>query len=270
LTGTNRPRAYHTNIGGHAAAGIELSRPLRTSQRTNVHYALPREQTPPAGPGRAGLVACVTTVKHPPLRGWYIERHGGHSGGETPGSIPNPEAKPSSADGTAHARGRESRTPPGINPHVRGRPQPAPHVISGPLTLFADCYLRTSGSLRVIAFEGQPRHSQLADRGGGQPADRVVLTRFRLLTRTDVGSRGASAAGERRQRSPGTTRQGSPGTTRQGSPGTTRQGSPGTTRQGSPGTTRQGSSNTAGESRRIMQYPLRRKIIDCILAAQQR
>jgi hypothetical protein len=37
---------------------------------------------------------------------------GGYSGGETPGLIPNPEAKPSSADGTALGRVWESRTPP--------------------------------------------------------------------------------------------------------------------------------------------------------------
>ena len=39
-------------------------------------------------------------------------RLGGHSDRETPGPIPNPEAKPDSADGTAPARVRESRTPP--------------------------------------------------------------------------------------------------------------------------------------------------------------
>src|SRR2546421_3769546 len=49
--------------------------------------------------------------------GWQLNRrHGGHSGGETPGHIPNPEAKPSSADGTAPARVWESRTPPDILP----------------------------------------------------------------------------------------------------------------------------------------------------------
>ena len=37
---------------------------------------------------------------------------GGYSGGETPGHIPNPEAKPTSADGTALGRVWESRTPP--------------------------------------------------------------------------------------------------------------------------------------------------------------
>lgn len=41
---------------------------------------------------------------------------GGNSGGETPGPIPNPEAKPTSADGTAPARVWESRTPPSPKP----------------------------------------------------------------------------------------------------------------------------------------------------------
>jgi hypothetical protein len=40
---------------------------------------------------------------------------GGFSVGETPGPIPNPEAKPYSADGTALARVWESRTPPTFN-----------------------------------------------------------------------------------------------------------------------------------------------------------
>src|SRR5690606_15477793 len=47
---------------------------------------------------------------------WLFHRcFGGHSGRETPGPIPNPEAKPASADGTAPARVRESRTPPNNN-----------------------------------------------------------------------------------------------------------------------------------------------------------
>lgn len=40
---------------------------------------------------------------------------GGHSSGETPGNIPNPEAKPTNADGTAPDRVWESRTPPQFN-----------------------------------------------------------------------------------------------------------------------------------------------------------
>src|SRR6476469_301079 len=38
--------------------------------------------------------------------------YGGHSVGETPGPIPNPEAKTHSADGTAPGRVWESRSPP--------------------------------------------------------------------------------------------------------------------------------------------------------------
>src|SRR4051812_14616209 len=41
-----------------------------------------------------------------------IEFRRQNSEGETPGPIPNPEAKPFSADGTALVRGWESRTPP--------------------------------------------------------------------------------------------------------------------------------------------------------------
>jgi hypothetical protein len=40
------------------------------------------------------------------------EGYGGHSGRETPGYIPNPEVKLSSADGTAPGTVWESRTPP--------------------------------------------------------------------------------------------------------------------------------------------------------------
>src|SRR5438552_6637167 len=51
-------------------------------------------------------------------RGWRKPRFGGYSGGETPGPIPNPEVKPSSADGTALETGWESRSPPR---HLRTR-----------------------------------------------------------------------------------------------------------------------------------------------------
>src|SRR6478672_12467377 len=40
------------------------------------------------------------------------QSYGGHGERETPGLIPNPEAKPLSADGTAPGTGWESRTPP--------------------------------------------------------------------------------------------------------------------------------------------------------------
>src|ERR1700679_684510 len=47
---------------------------------------------------------------------------GGHSEGETPGPIPNPEVKPLSADGTAREASRESRTPPHIT-YEKSRPR---------------------------------------------------------------------------------------------------------------------------------------------------
>jgi uncharacterized protein YndB with AHSA1/START domain len=52
--------------------------------------------------------------------------YGGHSVGETPGPIPNPEAKTHSADGTAFDRMWESRTPPDNTNEVE-----APHNVWG-------------------------------------------------------------------------------------------------------------------------------------------
>ena len=60
-------------------------------------------------------------------------RLGGHSDRETPGPIPNPEAKPDSADGTAPARVRESRTPPSTH-HTAG-PGTANNSGPGPTAL---------------------------------------------------------------------------------------------------------------------------------------
>ncbi len=50
------------------------------------------------------------------------QSYGGHSDRETPGPIPNPEVKPSSADGTAPEREWESRTPPNNFHTSRGHP----------------------------------------------------------------------------------------------------------------------------------------------------
>src|SRR5829696_4787859 len=48
------------------------------------------------------------------------QSYGGHGERETPGHIPNPEAKPLSADGTALETGWESRTP--LDNHSRRGP----------------------------------------------------------------------------------------------------------------------------------------------------
>ena len=56
---------------------------------------------------------------------------GGHSTGETPSNIPNLEAKPGSADGTATDRLWESRTPP---QHTDGeRPEPSGFLAALPI-----------------------------------------------------------------------------------------------------------------------------------------
>src|SRR4028118_1961963 len=56
--------------------------------------------------------------------GWACSQcYGGHGERETAGPIPNPEAKPRSADGTALETGWESRTPPD-NHSQKGPPPP--------------------------------------------------------------------------------------------------------------------------------------------------
>jgi hypothetical protein len=62
------------------------------------------------------------------------QRYGGHGERETPGSIPNPEAKPLSADGTALETGWESRTPPD-NHSRKGPSTPAGALSSSPTIL---------------------------------------------------------------------------------------------------------------------------------------
>src|SRR5215218_3620181 len=62
------------------------------------------------------------------------QSYGGHGERETPGHIPNPEAKPLSADGTALETGWESRTPPDNHsrrgPSIRaGAPSPCPDTV---------------------------------------------------------------------------------------------------------------------------------------------
>ena len=152
LTGTNRPtqhtHARHTRASkrasAHARASIsarESERQARESERqaresmprttptgVGVHYTV-HDQPPPhtlvrttpvrtRGRGTHENRTRGTHPRHHPQGGgpWarpYQARPGGHSGGATPGPIPNPEAKTPSADGTAPARVRKSRTPPG-------------------------------------------------------------------------------------------------------------------------------------------------------------
>src|SRR5215217_9286249 len=84
------------------------------------------------------------------------QSYGGHGERETPGHIPNPEAKPLSADGTALETGWESRTPP--DNHSRRGPSiraGAPSSCPKPLLLvpkageWADLRRRKSASPAV-------------------------------------------------------------------------------------------------------------------------
>ena len=69
--------------------------------------------TPPQLNNNTTIVV-TTKISHPRARPGRngSKGYGGHSVGETPGPIPNPEAKTHSADGTAPGRVWESRSPP--------------------------------------------------------------------------------------------------------------------------------------------------------------
>src|SRR5689334_24025674 len=72
---------------------------------------------------------------------------GGYSGGETPGLIPNPEAKPSSADGTALGRVWESRTPPDST-HAKARPP----LLGGGLSCFPRPFVGCAGAAFGVSW----------------------------------------------------------------------------------------------------------------------
>ena len=60
-------------------------------------------------------------------------RVGGHSIGDTPGPIPNPEAKPNHADGTAPGRVWESKSPPTLKLQKnKKRGPPRTHPVRAP------------------------------------------------------------------------------------------------------------------------------------------
>ena len=120
----------------HQAGATGQNRPHSTDEHSTAEHSTDRNRiqhsriqsartgpTPHAG-GRAGHRNPNTSPTTPPGRCERREGYGGHSVGETPGPIPNPEAKPHSADGTAPARVWESRTPPDKPtpraPHRRG------------------------------------------------------------------------------------------------------------------------------------------------------
>ena len=125
LTGTNRPITYTTHHPANPFKRGSHPGVVKRNKTACVHYVVPKQQT------RHTTARCPreqnhnkinnTTVvtpqispppgPHRPAR-YGSKGYGGHSVGETPGPIPNPEAKTHSADGTAPGRVWESRSPP--------------------------------------------------------------------------------------------------------------------------------------------------------------
>ena len=123
-TGTNRPtRTTHTHT--HTHPHQRPSAPGRAANPNPASTTQPRTNPPhpPQGGGRPPGAAHHNPTTVPAAT----------AGGETPGPIPNPEAKPPSANGTAPTRERKSRTPPEHTPPARaGRaPQPGAHPHAG-------------------------------------------------------------------------------------------------------------------------------------------
>ena len=83
---------------------------------------------PPPTPPHSGPTGHPATQRANKRGGRTTQSCGGHSTGETPSNIPNLEAKPGRANGTAPQGVRESRKPP---QHTRGG---APHPSTAPPT----------------------------------------------------------------------------------------------------------------------------------------
>ena len=124
--------------------------------------------------------------------------YGGHSERETPGSIPNPEAKPFSADGTAWETAWESRCR-RTSSYVGGRRNATPNVILGPLA--------TSGHSGTApgsgkAFQCQTTHQGLARTAAApridRPPDRHLVDPDRHVPTPDVRATPGRATASRR------------------------------------------------------------------------
>ena len=179
LTGTNRPITYTTH---HSRERIQKTfTPTGVVQRNKtacVHYVVPKQQTRHRGvarnqqlnnnttPATTGSEHVVTTRfptprHHRPGR-VRSKGYGGHSVGETPGPIPNPEAKTHSADGTAPGRVWESRSPPEHHYTVES---PQPHVLGALPHL-------TTDHPTTRPTDPAPRRSPGAAADGRQPRQR--------------------------------------------------------------------------------------------------
>ena len=155
-TGTNRPTQTHphtpptptgqdptdkregTKHQGNTPRPLYGPQPTHPPQPTNHHTTQQQPRQPRHAP------------HHRPL--------GGHSGEDTPGPIPNPEAKTPSANGTAPNQTRKSRTPP--RPHKRWlvprtQIRGASHL-SLPVLSHPEVALNRSSAVRCPGATGRP------------------------------------------------------------------------------------------------------------------
>lgn len=158
-TGTNRPTQTHPHPptptgqdpqtqgrentpGKHTASTIRPTTNPPTTTHQPPHNNNNHTTTTPRQPRHA--------PHHRPL--------GGHSGEDTPGPIPNPEAKTPSANGTAPNQTRKSRTPP--RPHKRWlaprtQIRGASHL-SLPVLSHPEVALNRSSAVRCPGATGRP------------------------------------------------------------------------------------------------------------------
>jgi hypothetical protein len=115
---------------------------------SRVHYPVPN---PPHKPPREHAQALPV--------GWIIKICGGHGPGETPGPIPNPEAKTWHGDGTAPGRVWESSTPPHPNLTGRGHHSVPPPFFAYPNTTANTTLARRTREANPIPGHTRPRHA---------------------------------------------------------------------------------------------------------------
>ena len=143
LTGTNRPITYTTHHLGKPILQKRFTREGWYKETRLLASTMLFPNNKPATRGTLQQEQNHNRITTPHLRSFFRSEHvvtpqfshphaprrrrvrskgyGGHSVGETPGPIPNPEAKTHSADGTAPGRVWESRSPP---EHHSGRGPP--------------------------------------------------------------------------------------------------------------------------------------------------
>ena len=165
-TGTNRPTQTHPHTpphthgprpygqkGGDQTPGKHTASTIRptTNPPTTTHQP----------PHNTTTTTTTTPQPQQPRQPRHAPHHrplGGHSGEDTPGPIPNPEAKTPSANGTAPNQTRKSRTPP--RPHKRWlvprtQIRGASHL-SLPVLSHPEVALNRSSAVRCPGATGRP------------------------------------------------------------------------------------------------------------------